>query len=164
MKVEKAFEHCESSTWMICLFLPKYLMILTGCIGVADNWKWFDSGGKCIRHVWTGGCTIAHPTWINQRVVWFPNPLAAGIFPSQDLPSEAHKLHTNTKTKFSTQTSSTQTKNRVSFETEVGPVNSVRKCVFGTCTVSWHYTQDNWIVLIPCGWIEAFQPLCPQHS
>ena len=84
-------------------FLPKYLMILTGCIGVADNWKWFDSGGKCIRHVWTGGCTIAHPTWIiwgvNQRVVWFPIPLAAGIFPSQDLPSEAHKLHTNTKTK-----------------------------------------------------------------
>ena len=27
-------------------FLPKYLMILTGCIGVADNWKWFDSGGE----------------------------------------------------------------------------------------------------------------------
>ena len=22
----------------------------------------------------------------------------------------------------------------------------------------------NWIVSIPCSWIEAFQPLCPQHS
>ena len=34
---------------------------------------------------------------------------------------------------------------------------SVKNCVFGTCTVSWHYTQDNWIVLIPCSWIEAYQ-------
>ena len=46
MKVEKAFEHCESSTWMICLFLPKYLMILTGCIGVAENENGLTRGGN----------------------------------------------------------------------------------------------------------------------
>ena len=37
------------------------------------------------------------------------------------------------------------------FLSRVGQVNSVRKCVFGTCIVSWHYTQDNWI--------DSIQPL-----
>ena len=34
---------------------------------------------------------------------------------------------------------------------------SVRICVFVAYRVSGHSTQDNWIVSIPCSWIEAFQ-------
>ena len=50
---------------------------------------------------------------------------------------------------------------KVSKQGSVWPVNT--KCVFVAETVLRHYTQDNGIVSISCSWIEAFQPLCPQH-